>query len=176
MSWIRSNGPFVILILLNFWLLVFTIWDIIFDKGWKIVIISSYALLITLIFILIYFRSTKLKVIEDSIQEFEKTLEGGLYHFRCPSCKGFFAVKKSKGNNNKPLKMTCPDCGLVASIPVKPLLEEDEIPEKKSIGVTFKCESCNEGITIWAEGSELYQNMHVYCCPFCGKEGTMNKN
>ncbi len=175
MKWIRSPGLFVLLVLLGFWVLFFSIWDMIFDKGWTQLILTSYALLVILAVALIFLKSTKPVVREDTIEEFEKTLEGGLYHFKCPTCNGIFAIKRSKHNNKKPVKMTCPDCGEIGIIPSTPKCIEEEIPEKKSVNVDFKCTRCEEGITIWAEGTELYPHIYVYSCPFCGEEKTMNR-
>jgi predicted RNA-binding Zn-ribbon protein involved in translation (DUF1610 family) len=133
--------------------------------------------LILFLIILIYQRSKRKKapVIMDVVEQFEKTLEGGLYHFKCPTCEGFFAIKKSKGDNKQYVTMTCPDCGAIGVIPPNPSSIEDEIPEKKSIKANFKCESCGEGITVWAEGTDLYKKLHVYSCPYCGEDETMRK-
>ena len=109
------------------------------------------------------------------VGQFKKTLRGGLYHFKCPSCNGIFAIKKSRGDNKKSIKMTCPNCGEIGYIPVKPTCVEEEIPEKKSVNVIFRCTSCGEGITVWSEGAELTPSIKVYSCPFCGKEKTMTR-
>jgi predicted RNA-binding Zn-ribbon protein involved in translation (DUF1610 family) len=120
-------------------------------------------------------RLNKIPKTIGTVGEFEKTLKGSLYHFKCPNCNGFFAVKKSKNDYKQPVKMTCPDCGEIGFIPFNPMFIEEEIPEKKSIKANFKCSICREGLTIWAEGTELYQDVHVYSCPFCGKEETMKR-
>jgi predicted RNA-binding Zn-ribbon protein involved in translation (DUF1610 family) len=110
------------------------------------------------------------------VEEFEKTLHGGLFHFKCPVCYGYFAVKKSKQNNNKLVRMNCPDCGTIGVIPPQSAtVVEEEIPEKKSIGINFRCGSCGEGITVWAEGAELHSDLNVYSCPFCGTDQTMER-
>ena len=44
------------------------------------------------------------------------------------------------------------------------------IPEKKSIKANFKCEVCNEGLTIWAEGTDLYNKLHVYSSAWAESE------
>ena len=64
--------------------------------------------------------------------------------------------------------MTCPDCGAIGVIPPNPIFVEEEIPEKKSLKVNFRCGVCGEGVTIWAEGTDLYKETQVYTCPFCG--------
>lgn len=175
MSWIKESGPFVVLSILGLGVMVFSIYDIIFDKGWMLFLLASFAVLIILVLVFIIFRYRREQVEINSIGEFEKTLKGGLFHFKCPTCTGIFAVKKSKSNDEKPIKMTCPDCGGIGVVPPNPISIEEEIPEKKSIKANFKCNSCGEGITVWAEGADLYKNMHVYSCPFCGRDQTMDK-
>ncbi len=175
MNWIRSRWPFIILILLSILVVSLSIVDILFNRDWTSFILMSYAILIILFFLIILLRSQKTYLVKTTLEEFEKTLTGGLYHFKCPSCSGIFAIKKSKSNNKKPVKMTCPGCGIIGTIPSSPASIEEEIPEKKSIGVNFKCSSCGEGVTIWAEGTELYSDVNVYSCPFCGKQKTMNR-
>jgi predicted RNA-binding Zn-ribbon protein involved in translation (DUF1610 family) len=175
MKWIKTRWPFIILIILSILVVFLSIVDIIFDKSWTNFILISYAILIIFFFIMIFLRSQETYIVKTTVEEFEKTLTGGLYHFKCPSCNGIFAIKKSKSNNKKPVKMTCPDCGIIGTIPSSPASVEDEIPEKKSIGVNFRCSNCGEGVTIWAEGTELYSDVDVYSCPFCGKQKTMNR-
>jgi len=175
MNWLYSKAPYNILLLIGFWVLIFSIFDVIYDKGWELVIILSYVILIVLFFILILLRSNKELKTYTSIEAFEKTLKGGLYHFKCPKCKGIFAIKKTKKNDKKPVRMTCPDCGEIGVIPVHPLCIEEEIPEKKSLKANFRCNVCGEGITIWAEGTNLYDNTTVLSCPFCGAEKPLQR-
>jgi predicted RNA-binding Zn-ribbon protein involved in translation (DUF1610 family) len=175
MSWIKGPWPFFLLAFLGFWVMVFSIWGVIFDKGWINVITALYVILIVLLVFVIFIRSLKTAETIDMLKEFEKTVEGGLHHFKCPTCNGIFAVKKSRKNNQKHVKMTCPDCGAIGIISPTPEHVEEEIPEKKSIKANFKCNICGEGITIWAEGTKLYQNTHIYSCPYCGEEETMER-
>ena len=170
----RGTGIFLLLMLLSFWILFFSFWDIINDKGWILPVIGAYAVVLILSIILIIL-SLKSPTTEGTIEEFEKTLKGKLYHFKCPDCEGIFAIKKSKRNNKKPFKMNCPDCGRVATIPPTPKRIEGEIPEKKSVNVNFKCNSCGEGVTVWAEGAELCPDVDVYSCPYCGIENNMKR-
>ena len=137
-------------------------------------IILNIALLIVLVIflIIVYQKKTKLSL---SVEDFEKTLQGGLFHFKCSLCNGIFAIKKSKGNNNKVVKMNCPDCGAIGLIPKNPICISEEIPEKKSIKANFRCFNCGEGITVWAEGTELFKDLKVYSCPFCGVNKTLRK-
>lgn len=174
-TWVRSQAPFILLVLLGFFTLFFSVWGVIFNKDWIIPVAALYIIWIFLALILIFSIPTKPIVGEDTIEEFEKTLKGRLYHFKCPNCNGIFAIKKSKHNNKKPFKMTCPDCGEVAVVSPTPRCIEEEIPEKKSVNVNFKCTNCGEAVTIWAEGAELYPYVRVYSCPYCGMEKTMNR-
>ena len=174
MKWSEGPGIFVLMMLFGFWLLFFSAFGVIFNKDCALPILALFALLFILTFILVISKSKKPSA-EDTIGEFEKTLKGKLYHFKCPNCNGIFALKKSRHNNKKYFKMTCPDCGKVAVVsPISACIEE-EIPEKKSVNVNFKCTNCGEGVTIWAEGTELYPDVNVYSCPYCGIEKTMNR-
>lgn len=176
MSWLRDSGFFIFLIILGLCVLIFSIYDIIYDKGLMIVVIPVYAVILIISIVAILLKSQREeKISVDVVEEFEKTLKGGLYHFKCPTCSGIFAVKKSKSNNKNYVKMTCPDCGVVGVIPPNPNHIEEEIPEKKSIKANFRCNSCGEGITVWAEGTELYKRMNVFSCPFCGEAETMKR-
>lgn len=173
MKWDKNTWLFTLLIILGFCVLFFAFWGVIFNEDWILIILPSYLVLLVVSFILIFFKSKKPISMGTAVEEFEKTLKGSLSHFKCPRCNGIFAVKKSKLNNNNYFKMTCPDCGEVAVVSPKPKSVEEEIPEKKSVNVNFKCNYCGEGVTVWAEGSELYPDIHVYSCPYCGMEKTM---
>ena len=177
MSIFRGTMFILLLLLIGLILLVFSIYDVLNDFGLFFITIPAYIVIVILIIFLMFRRlRTKIVPIEiDAVEEFEKTLEGGLYHFKCPTCNGFFAIKKSKGNNKKYVKMTCPDCGAIGVIPPKPARIEDYIPEKKSLKANFKCNICNEKLTIWAEGTELYKKLQIYTCPYCGKIESMKK-
>ncbi len=175
MNWLYSKEPYVILVLLGFWTLVFSIFDAMFGKNWWWMIIVSYIALIFLFMVLILLRVNQATKIYMGVEAFEKTLKGGLYHFKCPTCSGFFAIKKTKKNDKKPVRMTCPDCGELGFIPIHPLCVEEEIPEKKSLKANFRCTECGEGVTIWAEGSSLYDNTAVLSCPFCGVKKPLHR-
>ena len=174
MSWIRSSAPFGLLIILGVWVLFFSVWGIIFEKDWMIHILGAYGILLILAIVFIIVRSRKSTQTIDSMEEFEKSLKGGLYHFKCPHCNGIFALKKSRRNDRKPVRMTCPDCGEIATIPPNPMYIWDEIPEKKSMKANFRCNVCGEGLTVWAEGTTLYENMSVCSCPYCGEQKALN--
>ncbi len=176
-NFLKKSWLIILFIVLGLCLFIFSFYDIVFNLGLIVISLLSYGVLIFLLIFLIYKRSkTKIVPIDmDVVEEFEKTLEGGLYHFKCPTCNGFFAVKKLKGDNKQYVKMTCPDCGTIGVIPPNPASIEDVIPEKKSIKAKFKCDICNEGLTIWAEGTDLYKKLHVYSCPYCGEIETMKK-
>jgi predicted RNA-binding Zn-ribbon protein involved in translation (DUF1610 family) len=177
MKWDKIPIPwlFMLVIILGFWVLFFSFWGVIFGEDWSYIFLASYAVLIVFSLFLIFIKYRKQKDVDTNVEEFEKTLKGSLSHFKCPKCNGVFALKKSKLNNKKYFKMTCPDCGQVAIISPKPKFIEQEIPEKKSANVEFKCANCGEGVTIWAEGSDLYPAVHVYSCPFCGMDKTMGR-
>lgn len=163
----RDNLPFLGIIIFAFMVLIFSIWDIIYNEQWLERIIALYIILFILC--VLFSVSKKKKPGEKKIvDEFEKTLEGKLQHFKCPSCSGIFAIKKSKQNNKKPFTLTCPDCGMTGSISSKPSQIQEEIPEKKSEHKNFTCEHCGEWMTIWAEGVDIIQDVHVYSCPYCG--------
>jgi len=176
MSWFRdSSGPFIVTIVLGLCVLVFSIYDILYGKEWMTRALAAYALVFVIIIVIFYLRLQKKETTVPTVEDFEKRLKGGLYHFKCPTCSGIFAVKKSKGNNTKYVKMTCPDCGAIGVIPPYPAQVEEEIPEKKSDKANFKCNVCGEGVTVWAEGTELNENVNVFWCPFCGKKEPLER-
>ncbi len=175
LDWFKKNMPLILIITLGFWIFVFTIYDIIFSKNWQVYLAESYIILFLLLIFVAILYHTKKSVSPLSIEEFEKTLKGGLFHFKCPECGGIFAIKKSRSNDKKRVRMNCPDCGAVGIIPVNPFCIEEKIPEKKSSKAVFRCKSCGEGITLWAEGSELYPHIEIYNCPFCGIQKPLSK-
>ena len=175
MVWFKTNGPLYLMGLFAFWVFVFTIFDVLFGKEWIYILLVLYMVIIFFTLLLIYIRPSEQKSKTTTIEEFEKSLKGGLYHFKCPSCAGIFAIKKSRGNNKKPMKMTCPDCGNIGIIPSYPVCVEEEVPEKKSVKANFRCISCGGGITVWAEGQELYKNAQIYSCPFCGIDKALDR-
>jgi len=175
MRLIERPELFVLLMLFGFWVLFFSVWGVIFSKDWSILVLTLYVMLLFSSVTLTVLKSIKATAKISTIEEFEKRLKGSLYHFKCPSCNGIFAVKESTSNDKKSIIITCPECGRVGVIPSVPDCIEGEIPEEKSGNVNFKCGSCGEGITIWAEGAKLYQNVCVYSCPFCGEEEPMKR-
>lgn len=174
MNWMKSLC-FNLILILGFWVLFFSLYDIATGRNWILIILTLYAVLIILSVTLILYLYNKKPSIPYTVEEFEKRLKGELYHFKCPSCGGIFAIKKSRGNNKKMIRMTCPDCGIVGIIPPNPVSVEGEIPEKKSAKVNFKCNSCGEGVTVWAEGAKLYKKVSVYTCPFCGGQEPLKR-
>ena len=76
MSWIKSNGPLFILIVLGFWVMVLSFGGILFNKEWIASVLALYALLIILVVLLIILRSTKALVVPETVEEFEKSLKG----------------------------------------------------------------------------------------------------
>jgi len=170
-----KNELLFLFLLSGFCLLVLSFFDVIFDKGWMLVLLPLLLIVTVFTFLTVFFFFKEETDIKETIQEFEKTLKGGLFHFKCPSCDGIFAIKKSKKNNKKPVTLKCPDCGKIGVIPPFPVKIEEEIPEKKSLKANFTCIKCGEGITIWAEGTELYKDVRVYSCPFCGEKKPLER-
>jgi len=155
-------------------ILIVSIWSIIYEDQWIQGIIALYGILaIIMVVIVLYFLDKKQLGTRSSVKVFEKTLEGKLHHFKCPNCNGIFAVKKSKRENRKPFTLTCPDCGNVGIIPNTPKIVEDEIPDEKSKKIKFTCTNCGEFISVWAEGTDLKNNVQVFTCPYCGTEKSM---
>ena len=173
MKWFKESGVFIILIVLGFWLTILSIFDVMYDKQWIFFILPVYALIVIFAFYLLFLRKKKQEIYAEPVEEFVETT-AVLHHFKCPTCSGFFAIKKSK-SNNKYIEMTCPDCGAIGVIPPNPECIEEEIPQKKSMKTYFKCGLCGEGLTVWAEGTDLYKQLQVYTCPYCGKVDTMSK-
>ncbi|MEF8847600.1 MAG: hypothetical protein V5A68_00500 [Candidatus Thermoplasmatota archaeon] len=166
---------FKAIILLATILFLLTIVDIMLQRNWTQEIIAAYFLILFTTIILIYLKSRAFSL-KKSVKNFEKTLKGGLYHFKCPICKGIFALKETDDSNKKIFTMNCPKCGTKGLVnPFKRIYLKDEIPEKKSRGLKFRCRNCGEGITVWAEGSDINKNVSLFSCPFCGKKETLKK-
>ena len=172
-KWIRSQSPYVLLIILGLFTLFFAFWSIISREDWVIPIIGLFALWIFLTLILIIYNFNKKHEIQ-SVEEFEKTLQGKLMHFKCPHCNGVFALKKTKDVNKKGFRMNCPDCGQISIINPNPKKIVEKIPDKKSEHLSFQCLNCGEGVTVWAEGTEIYPRVRLFSCPYCGKKQSMN--
>jgi predicted RNA-binding Zn-ribbon protein involved in translation (DUF1610 family) len=160
--------PFIGIILLGLFVFLLSLWDILYQEHWMERIIALYGILIILTLLLTVSVGRKKPAEKKTVDEFEKTLKGTLHHFKCPSCGGIFAIKKSTQDNKKPFSLTCPDCGVTGTIPTTPTHIVATIPEKKSINKNFRCERCGEWIMVWAEGTSLASNLHVYSCPYCG--------
>jgi len=171
----RWQLAYLIIFLLGILVFLYSVWEIIFQDNVLFISISLYLILIGIAVIIYYLYTSYLKRTIDSIQIFKKTLEGGLFHFKCPHCQGYFAVKESMYKANVKTIITCPDCGKLGMInPSSPIIY-DIIPEKKSMDVKFKCAYCGESLKIWAEGTDLYPILKVFCCPFCGKNKPLKK-
>jgi predicted RNA-binding Zn-ribbon protein involved in translation (DUF1610 family) len=172
----RASLPFIGLIVLGFLVLLFSLWDILYNEQWLERIVALYGILIILT-VLFLASAMKKKPAEKitTVDDFEKSLKGPLRHFKCPSCGGVFAVKKSKQNDKKPFTLTCPDCGITGVIPSQPSHVVEKIPQKKSVNKNFRCEQCGEWIMIWAEGTTLTNDIHVYSCPYCGAKHDMRQ-
>ena len=68
---------------------------------------------------------------------------------------------------------TCPDCGCVGQVTRSSPVIEETIPQQKSVNKTFKCEHCHEWVTVWAEGTDMVNNIQIYSCPYCGTRQTL---
>lgn len=172
----RKTVPFFAIIFFAFLVFLFSLWDILYNEQWLERIIALYGILILLTFLFLVSREKKKPLAQQSVDTFEKSLEGKLQHFKCPSCNGIFAIKKSNQNNKQPFTLTCPDCGMTGSISSQPPQIQDEIPETKSDHKNFQCKNCGEWVMIWAEGVDMIQdqNIHVFSCPYCGVKQTLN--
>lgn len=172
----RRTVPFIVIIFFAFLVFVFSLWDILYHEQWLERIVALYVILILLTFLFLISREKKKPVVQKSVDDFEKSLEGKLQHFKCPSCSGIFAIKKSKHNNKKQFMLTCPDCGMTGFIPSKPSQIQQEIPKNKSVHKNFQCQNCGETIMVWAEGVDMIQEqkIHVYSCPYCGEKQALN--
>lgn len=175
MSWLYKKTTFKLFIIIGLILLILSLVDVSLGYGLVIIYVALLIVITALAFILIFRDYQRRTSAEYSVEEFEKRLEGGLYHFKCQVCGGIFAIKKSKSNNKKMVKMTCPDCGAIGYIPSRPKVIKAVIPEEKSAKAIFKCRTCGEGLTIWAEGTTLHGDISIYTCPFCGTEKKLNR-
>lgn len=169
----RGNLPFIGIIIFAFMVLAFSLWDIIYNEQWLERIAALYSILIILCILFLVSKEKKKPSVAKSVDEFEKSLEGKLQHFKCPSCNGIFAIKKSKRNNKKPFQLTCPDCGMTGNVPSQPSKILEELPDKKSIHKRFTCEHCGEWMMVWAEGADIIQDVQVYSCPYCGTKNAL---
>lgn len=176
MNWFKTKFPFFLIVLIGFCVLFLLIYNVIYDWNMTNFFLSLLIVFILVALFLLFLRNLMVLGFEKSVEEFAKTLHGGLFHFKCPRCNGVFAIKKSKKNNKKAVKMKCPHCGRIGVIPGKSsMILEEEIPEKKSLATNFKCINCGEGLTVWAEGGSLYHDVDVITCPYCGMERTLKK-
>ena len=165
----RRTVPFLAIIFFAFLVFVFSLWDIIYHEQWLERIIALYGILVLLTFLFLVSREKKKPAVQKTVGSLEKSLEGKLQHFKCPSCGGVFAIKKSNQNNKQPFLLTCPDCGMTGSIPSHPSQIQLDVPEKKSVHKVFQCQNCGETVTVWAEGVDMTQDpVQVYSCPYCG--------
>ncbi|MBS3778509.1 MAG: hypothetical protein KGY50_04380 [Candidatus Thermoplasmatota archaeon] len=131
--------------------------------------VASIALVIWSVFLFFYMYQSSGNQM-DTIVSFEKTLHGRLYHFKCSQCGGIFALKESRKNDIRNLKLTCPDCGSVGRISSHPPQITDCIPSEKSPRVSFICTKCGERLNVWAEGKTLSDHISIFSCPYCGSK------
>ena len=173
---VQLRLPFIGLLMMAFILFLVSIWDILNEQEWLQTILAIYGIIIILAIVMLFLGVKKESTTEETVKIFEKTLEGKLHHFKCPSCDGIFAIKKSKANNKRSFTLTCPDCGALGTIPTKPQTVIDSVPEQKSMKTRFKCSNCGEWVTIWAEGAPLFSHIHVFSCPYCGENKPLSSS
>jgi len=154
---------------------LFSIWQIVFGRDDFHLIVLLYGCLFFSMILIFLFSRFSFSSAENLVQTFEKTLKGGLYHFKCPHCHGIFAIKESMYVDKKSVVMTCPDCGRLAKIPPMPPVIRAVIPKKKSGNVRFQCQQCGESLKIWAEGTSIYPQLKIFSCPFCGCEKPLRR-
>lgn len=157
-------------------ILLTTILDILLELQWLQSVIGIYGILLLLVIVLLFIILTQSKKPVDPISNFKKKLEGKLCHYQCPHCNGIFAIKKSKLNNNLTYSMTCPECGLLGSISPNPKKVFFQIPKTKSKSIHFRCGTCGESVTIWAEGSSVLKKVNIFSCPYCGQMHSMTQD
>ena len=167
---------FIIIFFASVIVFLYSLWDIIFQKNSIIISLTLYFMLLSIVLIFYYQFIFRRQGKKDPIQVFKKTLEGGLFHFKCPHCNGFFAIKESMFKTYGQTIITCPDCGKLGIIKPKPPIVYDAIPEKKSTDVKFCCLYCGESLKLWAEGTEIYPILKVFSCPFCGVNKPLKKS
>jgi transcription elongation factor Elf1 len=171
--------PGFLFFLLFFVISVFTfflsLWDILFDVDVTSLVFILYLLLFGSAFVVFLIRTLYGTEKEDAISRFTKTLQGGLFHFQCPMCRGIFAIKESMYHGKEKTVITCPDCGHLGTIHPYPAKVIGSIPEGKSRNVLFKCLYCGESLRIWAEGTDLHPHLEIYNCPFCGHMSSLRK-
>ena len=133
MTSFKSKIPMVAMIILICLVFFFTLWDVVYEKQLielfnfilkrqllqKIVIL--YSILIIFAIVLIYSRMAKKSwAVLYRGRIFDESLEDKLRHFKCPNCNRIFTIKKTKGDENRSFKITCPSCRTIGLVPSKP--------------------------------------------------------
>ena len=134
-------------------------------------LLSLALVVLSLLFFFYMYRSSRKQM--DPVVLFEKTLQGGLYHYQCSRCNGIFALKESRKNDSRDLSLSCPNCGAVGRISSRSPKTIARIPTEKSPRVSFICTTCGERLNIWAEGTPLIDNISIFSCPYCGSKKPM---
>jgi len=176
MSSIKSKIPLIVLIILLIIVIFFTSIDIIYEKQifdlldfiimrqFLLRTLTLYVILIIFVIVLLFSQRTKKSKEISYIEKiFKKMLGNKLQHFKCPNCNEFFTVKNLKGNEGRSFVITCPCCGEIGRIKLKP----------KSKEIKFKCVNCGEQVSIWAEKTKSPHDIVVYSCPYCGERQSM---
>ncbi|MFO7677317.1 MAG: hypothetical protein R6V50_02910 [Thermoplasmatota archaeon] len=160
----------IIFIILSIVVFLISFYDILYEKGWTIVVFALYAVFFIIALSLLFI----LPAIKENDTGISKTkslkkLERELNNYKCPECKAIFSIKKTQSNTNKPFTITCPTCGIIGKITPSPGIVIDTIPDKKSDSIVFTCHNCKERFSIWIEGKDITKDFKVYSCPYCGK-------
>lgn len=154
-------------------LFIFILYDIVLlQERFTYLLFASIVLLLISVSLFVYMYKAARKQM-NSVILFEKTLQGGLYHYKCSLCNGVFAVKESRKNDIHTVILTCPNCGAIGRISNHPPRIIEPIPKEKSARLSFICEKCGERLNIWAEGKPLFKKVCIFSCPYCGSQTPM---
>ncbi len=133
MTSIKSKIPFIAIIILICLVFFFTLWDIIYEEQLlqllnfifkrqmlqKLLIL--YSILTIFVIVLIFSQmAKKSETILHYRGKFEKSLKSNTRRFKCPNCNRIFTIKKSEGNYDSSLLITCPWCRTMGWVPSKP--------------------------------------------------------
>ena len=177
---IKAKWPFAVLILAGIVLMFLAGYDIVLNKGYFQHIVAAYLVLIILAILLIVIpalTAPKPKELFEKVEEFKpEEFEEKISHFKCPVCNAHFALEEKKFQQNHLFKITCPACGVIGRISLNPKTVEEKIPKTKSKPLDFKCNNCQEEISIWLEGNKkILDDTKIFSCPNCGAENTLER-
>ena len=164
---------FIITAIASIMLFIISVYDILsLQDRFKYWLFASITLAAISLLIFLYMYQSSRKQM-DPVVQFKKTLQGGLYHYKCSCCNGIFALKESRKNDSCILTLSCPGCGALGRISSQSPKRIERIPTEKSPSVSFICTFCGERLNIWAEGTPLIDNISIFSCPYCGSKKPM---